>query len=122
MKMKKNIICIICPRGCRLCVEPEGESWKVSGNACPRGKNYGIQEATDPRRMVTAAVPAAAAGVPCATVRSSEPMPIALIPGVLNKLYTLRVSGEWKIGDVLLANYENSGVDIIFTADFPQSC
>lgn len=119
--MKKNIICINCPRGCRLTVESVNGEWLVSGNACPRGKNYGVQEATDPRRMVTAAVPAAEAGVPCATVRSSEAMPIALIPGVLNQLYSMRVSGNWKIGDVLLADYENSGIDIIFTADFPQN-
>ena len=32
----KKLVCIVCPRGCRLTVE-EGEEIRVSGNACPRG-------------------------------------------------------------------------------------
>ena len=33
----KKLVCIVCPRGCRLTVE-EGEEIRVSGNACPRGE------------------------------------------------------------------------------------
>ena len=118
--MKKSLICISCPRGCHLEVSGEGNSWEVCGNQCPRGKEYAIQEATDPRRMVTAAVPAAEAGVPCASVRSAAPLPVAMIPELLNTLYHMQLSAPAKRGDVLLANWKDSGINIIFSADFPQ--
>ena len=117
--MNKSIICINCPRGCHLEISGTFGMWQISGNQCPRGEAYGIQEMTDPRRTVTAAVPAAP-GMPCAAVRSSAPMPVALIPELLNTLYKMSLSAPAKRGDVLIANWKDSGVDVIFSADFPQ--
>ncbi len=117
--MMKNLICINCPRGCRVNIEKNGDSWNVDGNFCPRGKTYAISEMTDPRRTLTAAVPSADPESRCASVRSSEPMPVKLIPEVLNELYKMRLSGNYRRGDVLLKNFQSCGVDIIFTADFP---
>ncbi|MBQ9088690.1 MAG: DUF1667 domain-containing protein [Lentisphaeria bacterium] len=117
--MKKSLICISCPRGCHLEISSAAAGeWLVSGNQCPRGKQYAIQEATDPRRMLTAAVPAKVDGVPCASVRSTSPLPVALIPELLNTLYKMRLDTPAKRGDVLLANWKDSGIDIIFSADF----
>ena len=115
--MKKSLICINCPRGCHLEISGENDNWNVSGNQCPRGVQYAIQEATDPRRMVTAAVPAIP-GKPCAAVRTSAPLPVAMIPELLNTLYKMQLSEPAKRGDVLLANWKNSGIDVIFSADF----
>ena len=69
---------------------------------------------------MTAAVPAKAEGVPCASVRSASPLPVALIPELLNTLYQMRLEAPAKRGDVLLANWKGSNIDIIFSADFPQ--
>ena len=49
----KNFICIVCPKGCHLNVDDEGN---VSGNACIRGEKYGKQEAIDPKRTLTSTV------------------------------------------------------------------
>ena len=117
--MKRSFICINCPRGCHLEISGVEGDFKVSGNQCPRGVQYAVQEATDPRRMVTAAVPATP-GTPCAAVRSSAPMPVALIPELLNYLYRMQLSTPAKRGDILLANWKDCGVDIVFSADFPQ--
>ena len=117
--MKKSLICINCPRGCHLEISGDKDNWSVSGNQCPRGVDYAIQEATDPRRTVTAAVPAQP-GTPCAAVRTSAPLPVALIPGLLNELYKMQLSTPAKKGDILLADWQGSGVDVIFSADFPQ--
>ena len=37
----KEMICIVCPRGCHLKVNDNNE---VSGNFCPRGAKYAIEE------------------------------------------------------------------------------
>ena len=34
----KEFICIVCPKGCRLKVDDEGN---VTGNTCIRGEKYG---------------------------------------------------------------------------------
>ena len=32
-----KLVCIVCPRGCTLQVEPEGDTFRVTGNSCKRG-------------------------------------------------------------------------------------
>ena len=49
----KELICIMCPKGCRLTVDDE---LNVTGNGCIRGVSYGKQEVTNPRRYLTSTV------------------------------------------------------------------
>ena len=49
-----NIICIVCPKGCRLTVDEN--TLAVTGNGCPRGAEYGKNELTHPVRVVTSTV------------------------------------------------------------------
>jgi CxxC motif-containing protein len=41
--------------GCHLKVD-ENDGYSVTGNTCPRGAEYGYEEATAPKRMVTSTV------------------------------------------------------------------
>ena len=52
--MVKELICIVCPRGCHLTVDTELE--KVTGNTCKRGEIYGLNEVKNPTRIVTSTV------------------------------------------------------------------
>ena len=54
--MKRNLTCIICPRGCALTAEITESGVTVTGNACPKGEEYAINECTNPVRTVTATV------------------------------------------------------------------
>ena len=49
----KELICIVCPRGCHLTID---ENKNVTGNSCPRGVQYAINEVTNPMRMLTSTV------------------------------------------------------------------
>ena len=49
----KELICIVCPKGCRLKVDNE---FNVTGNGCNRGIKYAKDELTNPTRMVTSTV------------------------------------------------------------------
>lgn len=55
MNKKCEIICICCPRGCHLQVDPEND-YNVTGNACPNGAAYGKEELTHPTRILTSTV------------------------------------------------------------------
>ena len=53
----KEMICIVCPKGCRLQVDerPDGEII-VMGNGCNRGIPYAKKELTNPTRVITSTV------------------------------------------------------------------
>ncbi len=51
----KELICIVCPRGCHLTVD-ENNGYAVTGNSCKRGEIYGKAEVTNPVRVVTSTV------------------------------------------------------------------
>ena len=52
--MKKELVCINCPIGCRLDIEIKNDVVSsVDGNLCRRGENYARQEAVMPLRVLT---------------------------------------------------------------------
>ena len=54
----KDLICIMCPKGCHLKVDEE-HGYTVTGNRCPRGAEYGHNELKNPTRVITSTVPPA---------------------------------------------------------------
>lgn len=58
MKNCRELICIICPRGCRLSVtlNDDNDVLSVCGNTCKRGEVYAKNECTNPQRTVTTTV------------------------------------------------------------------
>ncbi|WP_294508629.1 DUF1667 domain-containing protein [uncultured Victivallis sp.] len=117
--MEKKLICISCPIGCHLTAvrENDSEPWEISGNRCPRGELYAKSELTDPRRVVTATVRSNSTIMPRLPVRTSGPLPKRHIDALLNQLYAMEVEIPVKRGEILLANVENTGIDVIFSSD-----
>jgi len=109
-------ICICCPAGCHLEICRGSDGIEVSGNRCPRGCKYAVDELTDPRRVVTAVVFAAGEERRCIPVRSSAPVPVGDIPGLLKKLFALRVGLPVAIGQIIMKD-AGSGIDIVATSD-----
>jgi len=120
--VEKKMICISCPVGCHLTATREGDSgeWEISGNRCPRGAVYAKSELTDPRRVVTATVASDSSLMPRLPVRTDKPLPKRHIDALLNRLYRLEVKVPVKRGDVLLADVEHTGVDVIVSCDCPK--
>ena len=58
--MTRNLTCIVCPRGCQLTVElgADGAVLSVTGNTCPRGKQYAIDECMKQINGAVATLPA----------------------------------------------------------------
>ena len=74
--MEKEIICICCPKGCHLKVNADEN--KVSGNSCERGAEYGINEVTNPVRVITSTVKVENGDSPVVPVKTKNPIPKAL--------------------------------------------
>ena len=73
---EKEITCIVCPIGCKISVETDGKQIKkLDGNKCIQGTEYAINEALDPRRMLTTSVFVKDGEWPLVSVKSSQPVP-----------------------------------------------
>ena len=76
--MKKEIICTVCPRGCHILVEGEGETVvSVSGYGCKNGLRYASAEFAHPMRVLTSSVRIAGRDDTLLPVRSAGPVPKA---------------------------------------------
>lgn len=113
--MKRNLVCIICPRGCSLCVEGSGSDLKVSGNSCSKGERYAIDECTHPVRTVTSIVRVSNRADTMVSVKTSVPIPKEHIFDAMEIIRNLTVAAPVHIGDVL--HPAVFGADVIATKD-----
>ncbi|MEJ5257949.1 MAG: DUF1667 domain-containing protein [Fervidobacterium sp.] len=112
----EEMVCIMCPLGCRLIVTKEdtGEI-KVTGNKCPRGVEYGKQEMTEPLRILTSSVLVINGEIPLVSVKTTKPVPRRLINDIMKILKQTKVQAPIKAGEVIIENILNTGVDIVAT-------
>ena len=102
--MKKTLTCIICPRGCTVSVEIDGENIKVEGNSCPKGEKYAVDECTNPTRTVTSVVRVLNRADTMVSVKTAEPIPKSHIFDVMEKIRGASVNAPVKIGDEIIGN------------------
>ena len=115
---RKELICIGCPLGCNLTVEMEGaQVVSVSGNTCKRGDDYARKELTDPRRIVTSTVPVTGGNLPVVSVKTASDIPKGKIRECLMALKGVTLTAPVQIGDVIVKNVADTGVDVIATKD-----
>lgn len=113
--MKRDMICIICPRGCSLTAEITENGVAVSGNACPKGEEYAINECTNPVRTVTATVRVSNRYNTMASVKTVTPIAKDKMMDVMAALRKIQVQAPVKIGDIILNDV--CGSDIVITKD-----
>ena len=108
-----NLVCINCPRGCKLEVEKVNDEINVTGNFCPRGEQYAINEMTNPLRTVTTTIGIVSKDYTRLPVITSSPVPKAKIMDVCRALKDVEVKVPIKLGDVVVHNIIGLDVDII---------
>lgn len=115
---KRELICIGCPMGCPLTVELEnGEVLSVTGQTCKRGEVYARKEVTNPTRIVTSTVKVEGGKVERVSVKTKEDIPKGKIFQCVKALKGITVKAPVHIGDVIVPNVADTGVDIVATRD-----
>lgn len=118
MSMKtRELTCIVCPRGCHLSVELDGDKVvSVSGNICKRGLAYAEAECTHPERTVTTTVRCASGKV--VSVKTGAPVPKAKVFEVMAEINRTVAEDGIKIGDVIIENVAGTGVSVVATSNY----
>lgn len=113
---KRELTCIGCPMGCALTVELDGtEVVNVTGNTCKRGDIYARKEVTNPTRIVTSSVAVENGTLAVVSVKTKEDIPKEKIFECTRALKGVKVVAPVHIGDVVVKNVAETGVDIIAT-------
>ena len=115
-----EMVCICCPMGCRLRVAPkEGGGWTVTGNSCPRGAKYAVQEMEAPERVVTSTVRVQGGAAPLVAAKTASPVPKASIPACLEAIRALPVPAPFAVGRALAPVHAGTGVSLVATSEVP---
>ena len=116
--------CTTCPSECLLTVEIErgadsavAEVRSVTGNRCPRGDKFAHQELTCPMRVLTTTVAVSGGDEALLPVRTAEAIPLALHAHAMNLIRGVVVDAPIRMGNVVLPNLLNTGIDLIASMD-----
>lgn len=121
MSVKTHYLCIGCPLGCRLEVEEDDSHIvEIRGFSCKRGKEYAEQEHIDPRRMVTTTIYVEGGLWARLPVKTTLPVPKNQVMVVCKQLQDIKIKAPIKMGEVIVKNVLDTGVDIIASRDMPE--
>ena len=112
--MKTELTCIVCPRGCSLVVDENGN---VTGNFCPRGAAYGRQEVAHPMRTLTTTVKCDSVVFRVCPVKTTGPIPKESQLRLMHEVNRQFVHVPIHLGDVIVHNICDTGVDLVATRD-----
>lgn len=117
---KRELTCIICPRGCSLSVtlSDSGEVLSVEGNACPRGVAYATAECTNPMRTVTTTI--RCEGGEVLPVKTDRPVPKTSVFDVMAAVAKTVVPSGAKIGDVVIVGVAGTEANVVITGKNPS--
>ena len=108
----KELTCIVCPRGCHLKVDDNNQ---VTGNFCPRGAKYAIEELTHPMRILTSSIRVRNRENTLVSVKTNKNVPKESVFKLMEVINTIDIDAPTKIGTVVCHNPLGIDVDIIIT-------
>lgn len=117
---KKDLICIVCPNGCRLsaAIPADGGSITVTGNKCRRGQTFAEAELTNPTRSLTTTVRTGCKELPWLPVRTDGEIPKRQIGAALKELQSVFIEKNVRCGEVILTDLAGTGINVIAASDF----
>lgn len=116
-----EMVCIVCPNGCRLTVDKQGDEVTVAGARCKRGENFAKTELTCPTRTVTSSVKTTVKGYPVLSVKTDGEIPKDKIFPLMKLLADYTLNKPVPLGTVLLKNVLGTQVNVITTTEMGEN-
>lgn len=115
---KQDIICTVCPMGCRITVTGEGDNIQsVKGFTCQRGEKYARSEFICPVRTLTTTVRVLGGTEETLAVRTSAPVPKAKLFECMEIIRNAAFPAPIKAHQVLIRNLADTGADLIASTE-----
>ncbi len=110
-----ELVCIVCPNGCRMQVEQVDGKVVVSGARCKRGENFAAAELTCPMRTVTSTVKTTVKGYPVLSVKTDGEIPKSQIMPLMKLLANFTLDKPVPINTPIIKNVLGTGVNVVTT-------
>ncbi len=114
--MIQEVICIVCPRGCHLQIDPEND-YQVTGNFCPRGIPYGKAELINPVRVLTSTVKVNGKNLKRCPVKTDQAIPKKEIANLMQEINKIELKAPVKAGDIILDHVLGTAANLVATRD-----
>ncbi len=111
--MKKEMICIVCPVGCHVSIDTK--THEVQNNKCKRGERYAKKELLNPTRMLTTTVNIDSIHQRRLPVKTTDAIPKEKLFDLMDLLESVEIKIPVNLGDVILSNVFDTGVDVVAT-------
>jgi CxxC motif-containing protein len=113
MMEQKEYTCIVCPKSCRGILRIQNGYFETEGFSCKNGEEYAISEYQDPKRVLTTTVWLRHGLFRLLPVVSRAGISRKVFKSCLEELYTIEVEAPIEVGDVVVKNILNTGIDVI---------
>ena len=110
-----EMVCIVCPNGCRLIVTQDGDEINVQGATCKKGVEFGKTELTAPTRSLTSTVDTVFTDMPRLPVKTDREIPKEKLLDAMKIIRDAKVTERLSIGDIVISDVY--GANIVATAD-----
>lgn len=115
--MTKDLVCVACPLGCaiKVTLDDNGNVTDVTGNTCKRGYAYAHTECTNPTRSLTSTARVEGGNLAVVPVKSSDALPKGMMFDCMKEVNKACLNAPVNIGDVVVKNILDTGIDIVAT-------
>lgn len=113
----RELTCIGCPLGCQITVSfnDDGTVKDVVGNTCKRGDDYARKEVTNPTRIVTSIMRVENGDRVMVSCKTASDIPKTKIFDVMKDINSVKAVAPIAIGDILIENVADTGVNVVAT-------
>ena len=116
----QEVICIVCPKGCHLKVDPAND-YAVTGATCEKGIDYGKAELKNPVRVLTSTVKVVGSDVVRCPVRTNGSIPKGKIFDAMQEINKICLKAPVHVNDVVIGDLLGTSIDLIATRDIKEN-
>ncbi|MFW5855704.1 MAG: DUF1667 domain-containing protein [Bacillota bacterium] len=118
---EKEIICVGCPKGCRVTVRAENdEIFDITGYDCDKGREYAVEEFKNPTRILPTTVKVKNGELPLVPVKTDRPVPRSKLISAMKVVAEIVVEAPVEIGDIIVRDILNTGANLVATAKIKE--
>ena len=123
MNKSREIVCIVCPNGCRMNVAC-GENNKVTlveNASCKKGEEYAVNEIQCPKRSITSTVGVINGVLPLVSVRTDKPIPKEKIAAALDEIKKIRLEAPVTFHQIIINDLLETGAKLVTTKEVTEA-
>lgn len=94
-------------------------TFKVSGNACPRGDAYAKKELTNPERTLTCTVAVSGSSRPLVSAKTAGEVPKEKLLDCMQAVRRFTAEAPVTNGQILIRDLLHTGIDLVACEDAP---